>query len=1025
MKMYKLVPCSELESSRKWWHFLFKSYPNKLAWVYAGKNKFLVLLVLSVIGLISPAMAQVDDINQSVLAPLLQPSSRYTFLRFKEGVQLAPQELFKTYSTVFGLTENDVMTLQKSDSDKLGFIHYRFQQVYKQIPVEGGEFIVHQKGGELTTANGRVVPKLNAEIGNSMPADAAIDFALRYTNAKRYKWQLDRRLYPKPTLVFTPVNVESGKNLNLAATKYRLAYKMDIFAAVPFSHNRVYVDAYSGEIIKTISLIQDCTNATAATLYNGNQSIQTELTAMGNYRLFDNCRSDGACGDVGGTIRTRSLLSGDLTNSTTNWAGVGASAHWALEKTYDYYNCTFGRQSYDGANAVLNAFINDNAAGRDNAFWDSGTMDMHFGDGGGGATTGAIVSLDVVGHELTHAFTQFTAGLVYSNESGALNESFSDIFGTAVEYYGQGGTGDYDIGEDMWIPGGKLRSMSNPNDKNQPDTYLGTNWYSGVLDHGGVHTNSGVQNFWFYLLSEGGTGTNDISDSYNVTGIGRDNALAISYQALTYYMNSMDQYIDSRYATIQAAEDLFGACSPESYQVANAWYAVGVGGPVGDLWSKDRPDDTGNEPNNISSFMWGSEDIWVRKQNDGLTNQVHQNPEYRDPALGVPNYVYVRVRNRSCTSSGSGNVNLYWAKASTGLSWPSPWTGAVMGGLQMGSPIATLPTGTIAASGETILEFPWYPPNPADYSGAYGLDFSHFCLLSRIETSTTAPFGMTFPENTDLNLNVKKNNNIAWKNITVVDEAAGDGLTAAVAIGNYLEQERLRTKLVFSIPKEEKLPFTAIGVVRISLGEKLFKKWLEGDRVGEGIKVNNRGEIYLSEPTAWIGNIILSPQEVYGIKVLFDVKEKLLNDSIFHFDVTQYRTDNQRDSLVGGERFEINTNALLRRKKYPKQIIQPTNNQKAPEQIVSLPLKNEITAKAFPNPTSASATIQFYLPKAGNVELSIYNAIGNKVTTLVNGSQNAGFHEVLFQAEKLPKGIYFYRLNALGTNLVKRILLTK
>ena len=122
-----------------------------------------------------------------------------------------------------------------------------------------------------------------------------------------------------------------------------------------------------------------------------------------------------------------------------------------------------------------------------------------------------------------------------------------------------------------------LRNMANPNAENQPDTYLGDDWYTGTGDNGGVHFNSGVQNFWFYLLCNGGTGTNDLGNDYDVDSLGMEKASAIAYRTLTYYLTSASKYLDARLGSIQAAEDLYGTCSDEVNAVKHAWYAVGVG----------------------------------------------------------------------------------------------------------------------------------------------------------------------------------------------------------------------------------------------------------------------------------------------------------------------------------------------------------------------------------------------------------------------------------------------------------------
>ena len=161
---------------------------------------------------------------------------------------------------------------------------------------------------------------------------------------------------------------------------------------------------------------------------------------------------------------------------------------------------------------------------------------MTYGDGN--ASWNPLVSLDIVGHEVSHGVTEYSAGLVYSYESGALNESFSDIFGEAIENFATG-SNDWLMGEDIGVnPGSALRSMADPPIKGDPDTYLGTNWRFDSADNGGVHTNSGVQNKWFYLMAVGEAGVNDNGQSYNVTGIGIDDAEAIAYRNLTVYLTS-------------------------------------------------------------------------------------------------------------------------------------------------------------------------------------------------------------------------------------------------------------------------------------------------------------------------------------------------------------------------------------------------------------------------------------------------------------------------------------------------------
>ena len=147
-------------------------------------------------------------------------------------------------------------------------------------------------------------------------------------------------------------------------------------------------------------------------------------------------------------------------------------------------------------------------------------------------------------------YTKLTARFIYNNEPGALSEGFNNIFESVAG--------------------------SNPNANNQPDTYKGIYWYTGVKDNGGVHTNSSVLNFWFYLLSNGGKGTNDKAAKYDVTAIGHAKAEAIAYRTLQYYMQPASGYNEARTFSIMAAQDLFGKISDEVLQTINAWNAVGV-----------------------------------------------------------------------------------------------------------------------------------------------------------------------------------------------------------------------------------------------------------------------------------------------------------------------------------------------------------------------------------------------------------------------------------------------------------------
>jgi hypothetical protein len=263
---------------------------------------------------------------------------------------------------------------------------------------------------------------------------------------------------------------------------------------------------------------------------------------------------------------------GNYTTSDPETAAV--DAFYGMEQTWDYYLNIHGRRGIDGNGYPLMAYVHV-GSGYDNAYWDG--SGLYFGDGDGSLFS-PLVSIDVVGHETTHGVTQFTAGLIYSGESGGANEAFSDIFGTAVEFYvgcrPNGKCPNYQIGEDEYTPnikGDALRYMDDPTaDGNSIDNYRN---YNPGID---VHYSSGIQNNAFYLLANGGTNR---TSGISVTGIGETKAEKIFYRALTLKLTSSAKFYDVREATLSAAEDLrqSGLATFADYQsTGRAWDAVGV-----------------------------------------------------------------------------------------------------------------------------------------------------------------------------------------------------------------------------------------------------------------------------------------------------------------------------------------------------------------------------------------------------------------------------------------------------------------
>jgi hypothetical protein len=295
-------------------------------------------------------------------------------------------------------------------------------------------------------------------------------------------------------------------------------------------------------------------------------------------------------------------------NTVYNRQTVGVDAHFAMTRTWDYYQTRQARCGMNNgcAQTFSAVYYGNNVA---NAFYSGGGMYFGMGDG----STAPWVSVDVVAHEFTHGVTEYASGLQYFDESGAANESFSDIFGTAVEY-AVGISPDYLIAEDVNWSG--IRSLSNPPQFGHPDHYSERVYIGSSYDNGGVHFNSGIQNKAFYLLAEGGTHPDN---GMFVTGIGREVAERIFYRALEVYVTPSSQFIDVRNACVSAASDMYGAGSQQHTSTQQAWCAVGVG-PCSVTPGGGIPDATFISQSVPTSMTTGqSSNVSVTMRNSGTT----------------------------------------------------------------------------------------------------------------------------------------------------------------------------------------------------------------------------------------------------------------------------------------------------------------------------------------------------------------------------------------------------------------------
>ncbi|MYN17332.1 M4 family peptidase [Rugamonas sp. FT107W] len=538
----------------------------------------------------------------------------------------------------------------------------RVQHTYKGVPVFGSESVV------VTDAAGNIVgvsaadrrgqlaaglaPSSISDMVPTLSAGDAIAIAAKSVAPRASnRWPPSAELTIYPVMKTVRMPSAAGKaeaDLNAldveeVVDRYELAYYVKLRLAEdgkPVYFDTI-VNARTGAIIAQWQALKTVVG-TGNSQYNGQVPIQTSQTGSG-YQMLDNTRGTG--GKFGGMAITNANHSpannpdpgaiyvngtnvwGDGQNynggSTTNANGQTAAVNalWGLMNTYDGLKNALGWHSLDGNNTATYIAAHVDTA-YDNAFYDDSCKCMYIGDGSSFYSLGSI---DVIGHEMSHGVTASTADLVYSGESGGLNESNSDIGGEMIEAYARnGGSGavipatgnDWMMGKEISKSGQPLRWMYKPSkDGSSPDAW------SSTLKYLDVHYSSGPNNRMYYFLSQGSS-ADPASDYYSkylvkspaaMTGIGNDKAYRIWFKSLTTKFTSTTNYADARSKVLASAQELYGAGSKEAIAVQRAYAAINVGADVdeggstgGDVTITKQPASVTVAPGATASFTVGA-----------------------------------------------------------------------------------------------------------------------------------------------------------------------------------------------------------------------------------------------------------------------------------------------------------------------------------------------------------------------------------------------------------------------------------
>ncbi|MBN3553106.1 peptidase M4 family protein [Fictibacillus nanhaiensis] len=458
--------------------------------------------------------------------------------------------------------------------DELGMTHIRFNQAVNGFSVEGSEVIVHyNKNNEIVSVNGRTNQTISNETvatASSLTSEKALQTALASVKAPK-----ELIAEPSTELVIYPFE-----------NKNHLAYKVNVnFMGEEPGNWFVFVDAKTGNVIDQFNGLMHADEHKTQT--------GSGLGVNGEHRKLHITRvkepqsgtrfalADYSHGNLEGIFTydatsdwdssNDKIYTGNSASFTSDYDRAAVDAHYNSEKVYDYYLNEHGRNSLDGEGMAINSYVHM-GVDYNNAFWNG--RYMAYGDGDGEFFIPLSAGLDVAAHEMTHGVITHTANLAYRNQSGALNESFADVFGALVD------DSDWEMGEDIMAPAAKadgvtrLRSLSDPNSvvvSNPQRAAYGSGVYPAHMDeyynmplnvdNGGVHVNSSITNHAAYLIGE---------------ELGREKLGKIYYRALSVYLTSNSNFSEARQAIVQAATDLYGSGSAEVTAVNAGFDAVGI-----------------------------------------------------------------------------------------------------------------------------------------------------------------------------------------------------------------------------------------------------------------------------------------------------------------------------------------------------------------------------------------------------------------------------------------------------------------
>lgn len=602
-----------------------------------------------------------------------------------EGTMDLPEGDYQTRGTAYLETVKEALQIQHpaeefivkkiSAEPSTNQVHYRMDQVYEGIPVYGSEVLLHEQNDAVYLFNGRYYP---TPIIENLTPTISKNAAEQTTRQDLELTTTFKELSDLEKVLLDGEQVQSELVIyhkNRDDKQEHLAWHFTVLPNVAARWS-YFVDAHTGEILHQFSHIckfagehhhhHACEHeqekeevliinnlppdgpatANATDLFGISRLINTYEVGStffmidGSRTMFNGTQSnlpDEPVGSIwtidaqGTSPANNDFAAIHVSSNNNSWNNnpKAVSAHYNGGEAYEYFASTFGRNSINGQGGNIISLVDvadENGGDMDNAFWSGAAM--FYGNGNQAFSSPLSKALDVAGHEMSHGVVQTTANLEYQGESGALNESFADIFGAMID------RDDWKMGEDIVntsiFSSGALRDLQNPNNGGnslndagyQPDHV--NDQFTGSQDNGGVHINSGITNRAYYLFA---------------TEVGKEKAEQVYYRALTNYLVKSSQFVDLRIAVVQAATDLHGANSTEVDAAKNALSAVGIGEGAGTQTQTDVGQNDGDE--------------YVLMSDDGLSQLYIFTPAGDEIAVTPPLSTSSPISKPSITDNGS------------------------------------------------------------------------------------------------------------------------------------------------------------------------------------------------------------------------------------------------------------------------------------------------------------------------------------------------------------------------------------